>query len=539
MATPYRGFPTDLEAVIMYLRKSREDVEAEERAIRNGQIDVDVLSRHRRRLLEIARTHRLNIIGIFEEVVSGELIDERPEVLKVLDWVESGTLDGVLCIDIDRLGRGDSADQGIIQRTFRDSNTLIITEDKVYDLQDDNDEEQVEFKAFFARRELKRITKRMQGGRVDSVNEGAYIGTWEPYGYLRDRNKGLMLFPSERADIVKMIFDWYVNEGVGGPTIAERLNAMGLPCPTNDRLQREGRPQEYDLKWTSSTINAILKNEVYVGRIQWRKTKTVRRKMDNGRYKKVKSVNRPRDEWIDRKGRHDPLVDIATFEKAQKITATRANGTSYKDRKPKNPLRGLVVCRICGSKMQRRPYSKQQPHLICATKGCNRSSRFEFVEAKLLEALRAWYQDYKIQYDVLEKQLQRTVTSKIPVSILDEIDKEINQLLGQKNQLHTLLERGIYDIDTFVERNAVIASSIKKLQIQKEEVVNQIQNEKKNEEAKSNIIPLIRHVLDSYDATDDPNEKNHLLRQVISRVEYFKADEWVDDQFELDLYPLL
>jgi site-specific DNA recombinase len=107
MAPSYRNFPTDLD-VIVYSRKSREDLEAEERARRAGDLNFDVLARHRKRLLEAARAHRWNILAFFEEVVSGELLDERPEIQKVLDWVENRGIDGVLTIDIDRFGRGDS-----------------------------------------------------------------------------------------------------------------------------------------------------------------------------------------------------------------------------------------------------------------------------------------------------------------------------------------------------------------------------------------------------------------------------------------------
>ncbi|MCX7570432.1 recombinase family protein [Tumebacillus sp. DT12] len=532
----YRGFPTDLESVIMYLRKSREDQEAEEKARREGE-RLDVLSRHRKRLLDLARECNYNIVGIYEEVVSGELVDERPEMIRLLERVESGDIDGVLTVHIDRLGRGDSADQGIIQRAFRDSETLIITPEKVYDLLDDNDEEQVEFKAFFARRELKRITKRMQDGRVDSVKEGKFIGTYEPYGYTRDRNVGLKLIPGERADVVRMIFDWYVNEGMGGPTIAQRLESMGLPSPSNEIRVRYGKPVDPKKVWKASTINAILKNEVYIGRVQWRKTKTVRRRQENGRYKKIKSVDRAREEWVEQKGTHEPLVTIEQFEKAQQLIAERSNREYTQNRKPQNPLKGLIICKICGTKMQRRPYERQAPHLICPTKGCNRSSQFTYVEQKLLDALRAWYNEYKVQYDLLEKQMKRERKNKIPTNLIDEVEREIAATREQKSNLHTLLERGIYDADTFLERNKLLMEVIEKLEVQRSVLIEEIEKHESIEDARTNVIPMVRHVLDVYEATEDVKERNNLLKQVVERVEYFKAPDWVDDQFELSVYP--
>lgn len=535
----YRGFPTDLERVVIYLRKSREDQEAEERARREGRTDIDTLTRHRNRLLEIARVHRYNITAIYEEVVSGELIDERPEVIRLLNDVENGLYNAVLCIDIDRLGRGDMADQGIIQRVFRDAETFIITEDRIYDLQDDNDEEQVEFKAFFARRELKRITKRMQNGRRDSVKEGNYIGTYEPYGYYRNRNKGLILLPSERAPIVKLIFEWYVHDILGAPTIADRLNDMGLPSPSNELRIRAGNPPDPKKKWTHATITAILKNEIYIGRIQWGKTRTVRKRLENGRYKKVKSVDRPREEWLDREGKHEPLIDEKLFYAAQEILANRNNNVGSHQKSIKNALRGIVVCRNCGSKMQLRPYKRQASHLICPNRGCNRSSQYAYVEEKLLDALRRWYEEYKIQYSILEKNLKREVKRKIPTELIEEAEKEIAATQQQKDNLHTFLERGIYDADTFLARNKVLMETLQGLQQHRDSLLVEIQKHEQVENAKTNIIPMVRHVLGTYHETNDPKERNHLLKQVIEKAEYFKDSEWVDDEFELNIYPKL
>ena len=54
-------------------------------------------------------------------------------------------------MDLDRLGRGDMKDQGIILETFKESKTKIITPRKTYDLTDEFDEEYSEFEAFMAR----------------------------------------------------------------------------------------------------------------------------------------------------------------------------------------------------------------------------------------------------------------------------------------------------------------------------------------------------------------------------------------------------
>ena len=97
----------------VYLRKSRADLDAE--AMGQGE----TLARHRAALQEYADKNGLSIGGIYEEIVSGDSIEARPEMLRLLSDVEKGRWAGVLCMDIDRLARGDSADQARISRTFR------------------------------------------------------------------------------------------------------------------------------------------------------------------------------------------------------------------------------------------------------------------------------------------------------------------------------------------------------------------------------------------------------------------------------------
>ena len=126
----------------IYLRKSRADEELEKKE------DVDTLASHRSTLLEVAKNQDLNVIEIKEEIKTGDSIAKRPKMIKLLEEIEKNMYDAVLCMDIDRLGRGDMQDQGRIINTFKKTNTLIITPDKTYNLNNDLDEEMTEFKTF-------------------------------------------------------------------------------------------------------------------------------------------------------------------------------------------------------------------------------------------------------------------------------------------------------------------------------------------------------------------------------------------------------
>ncbi|MBN6186364.1 recombinase family protein [Aneurinibacillus sp. BA2021] len=500
-----------MNRVAIYLRKSRADIEAEMRG------EGETLSKHKKALLELAHRNGYNIVKIYEEIVSGERIADRPEIIRLLNEVEDGIYDAVLCMDIDRLGRGDMRDQGTIIAAFKESKTLIITPQKSYDLEDEFDEEYSEFEAFMARRELKIINKRLQRGRVASVKEGKYIGTKPPYGY--DKGEDLILIPNEKeAEIVRLVYHWYTNERIGTARIARRLNEMKVPTPSGKGM------------WSPYSVIAILKNEVYIGRMQWRK-KYVNRKKGIGEW-------RPRDEWIDVEGKHEPLISKETFQKAKRILEHKTKVPNRADLKITNPLAGLIRCDFCGAAMVKRPYTTQAPHIRCSNVNCkNKSTRFEYVERRLLEELEGWLNEFEVNMEQIENEISAgTEThSFVPETVVQELEKQLAELEKQKNNLHDLLERGVYDIDTYLERNQNIMSRITETKEAIKNVVEEASRIREQAAAKENLLPRIQYVIEAYHKTEDPEKKNDLLKQVIKKVTYRKEKHQRGDNFDLEM----
>ena len=168
----------------IYLRKSRADMEAELKG------EGETLARHEHILLDLANSKNLKIGKIYREIVSGETIEARPEMKKLLTDVKMGKWKGVLVVEVERLARGETMDQGIVAQAFKISETKIITPMKIYDPNNEFDEEYFEFGLFMSRREYKVINRRLQRGRLMSVNEGKYVGSVAPFGYDRVTIKG-------------------------------------------------------------------------------------------------------------------------------------------------------------------------------------------------------------------------------------------------------------------------------------------------------------------------------------------------------------
>lgn len=512
-----------MERVAIYLRKSRADLEAEARG------EGETLSRHKKILLAVARQKGLNIVKIRQEIASGESLIHRPEMMELLKEVEAGLYDAVLCMDLDRLGRGNMREQGIIMEAFQRSGTKIITPRKEYDLRNEMDEEWTEFEAFMARRELKTITRRLQRGRIESVKEGNYIGTRPPYGYrIQEDERGRYLVPDpDQAPIVKMIFEWYTaddpNKRMGSGKIANELNRMGIPSYT-------GR------NWTPATVLFILKNAVYAGRIQWQK-KEYRKPSDPLKRREV--ATRPKTEWIDVEGKHEPLVSMETYQKAQEILQRKYHVPYQLVNGITNPLAGLIKCDMCGASMVLRPYVGQQPHIICYNRNCkNKSSRFEYVERQLIRALRDWLHQYRLQWDPDKRPTDDSdQIIEIKKVAIQNLRQELENLKHQKGRLHDLLERGIYDEETYLERSKHLANRMDDCRRKLEETMKGLEVEEERQRAKVNVIPKVKHVLDIYDQIDDPKEKNMLLKTIMEKAIYRKERWQRNDQFTLVIYP--
>ncbi|WP_274362710.1 recombinase family protein [Paenibacillus thermotolerans] len=516
-----------MDQVAIYLRKSRADEEAERRG------EGETLAKHKKALLKTAKNFNLNIVKIYEEIVSGEFIDFRPEMQQLLKAVENNEYDAVLVMDVDRFGRGNMQEQGMILDAFRKSKTKIITPRKVYDLTDEFDEEYSEFEAFMARKELKIINRRLQGGRIRSVEDGNYLGTRPPYGYMikyDDRGGRLLVPHPEQAPIVQMIFEWYTDpvNGMGSSKIASELNKLKLPSYTG-------------IAWKPASIITMLKNIVYIGKIAWKKKEQKKSKVPG---KKRETRTRNVEEWVIADGKHDPLVDKHIFEIAQEKLKEKYHSPFQLDEKGKpkiaTALAGLIKCSMCGSTMVYRPYTNAPAHLRCNTPSCqNKSSRYEYVEKKLILSLETWLSDYKVKWN------QPTTNSGNENKIMfikksiAFLEKELSEFQQQKNKLHDFLERGIYDEQTFLERSQNIAERTNEIIRTVEQKKKELQEEELRSQATEKLIPLVESVLEAYKliGAGDEVKKNYLLKSILHYAVYRKERHQRDDQFTLVLRP--
>ena len=493
--------------VAIYLRKSRADEELE-KTVGQGE----ALSKHKKALLKIAKERKYDVVDIKEEIISGESLFHRPKMIELLNEVDSKKYDGVLVMDMQRLGRGDMQDQGIILKTFKESNTKIITPQKTYDLNNDFDEEYSEFEAFMSRKELKMITRRMQGGRIRSIEDGNYLGTNPPLGYdIEKIGRIRTLKPNSYAPVIKMIFDKYI-EGYGTGMIANELNSLGYKSATGKDFEK-------------TTILFILKNLVYIGKITWKK-KEQKKSLIPGKVRDTRT--RDKSEWIVVDGKHPAIIDEKTFYTVQKMLQEKYHVPYQIINGMANPLAGIIICGVCGNKMVLKKYGNRAPHILCNKKcGC-KSSRFDYVEKFILDSLF----DYYKQLEVAIKEKDITDNTKIYKKQIESLNRELIKLMNQKNNIFDLFEQGMYDKEVFIERSTNVSERIENVNSQ----ISLLQ-EKLEEKTKDKITSKeIKHVIDVY-SFSDVETKNRLLKSILYKVEYRKSKEQKNDDFEINLFP--
>lgn len=513
-----------------YLRKSRDDLKAE------AQGEEDTYKRHERILFDLAARYSINISEIYrEKPISGERISERPEVIRLLGDVEEQEWTGVLVVEVERLARGDTMDQGIVAQAFKYSETLIVTPQRIYNPNNSDDEEYFEFGLFMSRREFKTINRRQQGGRIDAVGEGRYVANIPPYGYVRKKlpGKGFTLEPHpEQAPVVELIFSMYTDpdptKRIGTGLIAAYLNDKKVPTATGK-------------KWIVSTVNGILRNIHYIGYVKWGE-RAVKKKRD--------SKSRPRksmSEFLHKKGLHPAIVDEDIFNKAQDILYISPQ-RSAPSKKIVNPLAGLIKCGVCNSPMQMKPYSgknKQTPaSLICSTQYCkNVGSYFSIVEQRIIDGLEQWLASYKAQWlerrhDVPERD---NIKLRVHQDSLKKFNTRLDELNEQRKEAFKLLELKIYSHEVFLERSNDISLEISELKKTIEKIQEEIGEEEKQKTAIEETIPRVEHVLRSYYSEEDPAVKNALIRTVLTKAVYRKdkGGRWsgLEDQFEIAINP--
>ena len=496
-----------LEEVLVYLRKSQSD---------DPSLSVEeVLANHELILDEWAERNlggKVPEAQKFREVVSGETLKDRPEIQKVLKLIESPRYKAVAVVEPQRLTRGDYEDIGRLMKLLKFTNTLVITPQRMYDLRDEYDWDAFE-------RELKRgndylqYTKKILArGRLLSVAQGNYLGSIPPYGYDKDwvmdgKKKCPTLKENpEQADVVRMIFDLYVNKDMGINIICNHLESMAVKPPKGEH-------------WSPEAMRDMLSNVHYIGKVKWNWRKTVTIVEDS---EIIQTRPKARiGEFLLYDGKHDAIISEELFNAAQVKKGKNPRVKSAV--KIRNPLAGLLFCH-CGRAMTLRTHKNKDgsernpPRLLCdgqvhcKTGSCFYSEIMDRVCAVLEECI----EDFEIRLNN-----DTGDSAKLHAKLIQGLEKKLKDL--EAKELSQWEAQSHPDESQRMPPHIFKALNEKLLQ-EKEEINQALCKAYESMPEPVDYRDALHRFKDALAALNNPDidaqTKNTLLKRCIERIEY-------------------
>jgi len=404
--------PAHVTRAICYVRKSREDEEAEQRG-------EDTLLKQRDLMQRDVLAQYAFAYDIAQEVASGDNIRDRPVFRSILPEL-GHRYQAIVCKDLSRLGRGSYSDMGIVYDIIRDRRIYIITKDTVYDPLNFSDLRMIRFSLFFNREEYEMTVWRLTEGKYDGARRGKWVAGSVPFGYAYDPKLQILEPVAYESDIVQMIFRWYATDLLGYQAIATRLGKLGIPSP-------RGRAS-----WHAEVIRRMLQNVVYQGTLSFRRSQ--RNKLDG------RVVQRPPDEHIVVPNAFAAIVDDATWQLAQQRRQAHRPAPSVKLDFTPSELAGLVTCHACGKKVVRQRATQsyqtrsgkvstyEKVYLYCAR--CRFSVRYRDCETTLLRVLETLP---AVDLAILSETCRQLQAERPPVSAADVAETPSSRIAQGRN----------------------------------------------------------------------------------------------------------
>ena len=296
---------------------------------------------------------------------------------------------------------------------------MVITPQKSYDLRDEDDRDSFERELKRGNEFLEYQKKIMSRGRLLSVSQGNYIGSLPPYGYNKiwvtegNREYPTLEENKEQADVVRLIFDLYVNKNLGYAKICYTLDSMNISPPNGGQY------------WSPAALREMLSNPHYIGKIKWNWRKTVTVVEDSEIVK-----TRPKaqiGEYLIYEGKHSAIVSDEIFAAAQEKRGKNNRAPSNKN--VRNPLSSILFCK-CGRAMSLRFYKhkdgteKSAPRLMCDSLHCDMGScTFEEMINRLCDILEQCIEDFEVRLNNGEND-----SAKLHANIIKNLEKKLKDL---------------------------------------------------------------------------------------------------------------
>lgn len=341
----------------------------------------------RRACNEYAKQNDLQVVHEFADLaISGASFGNRPGVTQLQRAAFAGEIDVILIADLTRLSR-NSADLPKFLERVRFRGVRVIGVLDRFDSDQRHSRMQAGLSGIMSDEYRAAVGERVHLA-LDTLAKNSKSTGGVAYGYTSTRVK-----VPDQARIVKEIFR-RVASGETMKAVVSDLNARGVPSPGSAWKRSTNRR---DGRWIIAAVNALLQNEIYVGRVIWNRSQWVK-EPDTGIRKRRE---RPKSEWVIDERPELALIDRATWDQVHAVMQQRKMGRHNCQVRNRYALSGILECAVCagsfvmsGGGKNSRGYGTAGPrYYVCSTyhnggvNACSNALRVprELVEEKLMQ----------------------------------------------------------------------------------------------------------------------------------------------------------
>ncbi len=357
----------------------------------------------------------------------------RPGFAQLLQRLENGEADGILCWHLDRLARNPIDGGQIMWRVGKPTLSIIASPDREYAGTPD-DKMLMSIIFGMATKYSDDLAKNVMRGTREALQRGLWPGKYK-YGYMRDPDTGLMVPDPHRWNTVRQLWNWRL-DGVSVQEIHRRAaHELGLTRPRSRRRTVTAGPDEEagagdelpHMDWralprpgggsiTRGSVYHLLADSFYAGQMVY----------SGETYE----------------GKHKPMVTAGEFKQVQALEDKRAPATpallpfAY---------RGLIKCGACGAQVTAERHTNRQGHKYvhyhCTRKrkGVAYCPERAVTEAEIDRQMAAFLGGVNVP-DTLVAALLAEVESQVD-AFLAERDEQVGAVEAEAKAIDTRLER--------------------------------------------------------------------------------------------------
>lgn len=265
-----------------------------------------------------------------DEGISGTSTRRREAFNRMIAQAEAGGLDLILTKEVSRFAR-NTVDTLEYTRKLKSLGVGVIFINDNIDTRENDGELRLTIMASIAQEESRKTSQRVKWGQLRRMEAGVVFGNNSTYGF--DTRGGQLFVKPEEAQVVRLIYHKFLDEGKGTHVIARELYEAGI-----------APPKTATGKWSSVMILRILRNEKHVGDLLQKKFFTP----DYLNHKKI--PNRGQEEQIMIQNHHEAIIDRETWDAAQRELARRSAQQGDKSKYSNRYwCSGKIHCGACGS----------------------------------------------------------------------------------------------------------------------------------------------------------------------------------------------